>query len=93
MDLQDTLTDIRLISYPKHVPKLSLIVGWSGRTSNALYQLRDLWDLGLFDVVIMEVLLGEPLFVAVHRFQRVQRGPRETHRVQRRCRLVLGRGA
>ncbi|EZA52999.1 hypothetical protein X777_07176 [Ooceraea biroi] len=72
MDLTDTLTDIRLISYPKHMPKLLLIVGSSGHTLNALYQLKHLWALGFFDVVIMEVSLhaehAEPLFLAAHRF-------------------------
>lgn len=71
-DLTDTLMDIHLISYPKHMPKLLLMVGSTGHTLSVLHQLKHLWDLGFYNVIIMEVSTSakhaEPLFVAVHRF-------------------------
>jgi len=66
-NLSDTLMDVRSVSHPKHVPKLLLMVGSTVTESNALRQLRHLWDLGFFDAIVMEVS-SEPLFVAAHSF-------------------------
>jgi len=72
VELNAMLNDINLIAYPKHMPKLLLIIGSNKGTLDGRRQLRYLWDQKLFDVIILEVSFhpqySEPVFVAIHRF-------------------------
>lgn len=71
-ELNAILTDINLISHPKHMPKLLLIIGSNEDMLDGRRQLEYLWNQKLFDVIILEVSFhsrhSEPVFVAVHRF-------------------------
>lgn len=71
-ELNAMLDDINLISHPKHMPKLMLIIGSNKDTLDRRRPLEYLWDQKLFDVIILEVSFhsrcSEPVFVAVHRF-------------------------
>ncbi|KAL0112922.1 hypothetical protein PUN28_012283 [Cardiocondyla obscurior] len=71
-ELNATLNDIDLISHPKHMPELLLMIGSNRGALNCRRQLKYLWDRKVFDVIILEVYFhprySEPTFVAVHRF-------------------------
>lgn len=71
-ELNSLLSDINLLSHPKHVPKLLLIIGSNKGTLNGRRQLEYLWEKKIFDVIILEVSFHpqyfEPIFMAVHRF-------------------------
>lgn len=71
-ELNTLMEDVKLISYPKHIPKLLLIIGSDERTLMIRRQLKYLWDKKFFNVVILEVFFrskySEPVFVALHSF-------------------------
>ncbi|EFN86097.1 hypothetical protein EAI_12556 [Harpegnathos saltator] len=70
--LRVVLQETRLLSQPKQLPRLLLVCASKSATnsSSALQQLKYLWHLRLFNVVILEMSLpprpSEPALVAAH---------------------------